>query len=418
MKPTTPYFKIIVSKIVTKPLVIKHTEVKHKMNAVYILKCVLKKCMKQKMTIVMVALALIIAAEGFLIVVSVARARELKEPWYRSRSVNLIFDNPILADSVYEVFSRELREGKLNGFALIADADTSGGVSLGGLEGNLWKPFSEADDIYATDESIFWIHQNVAPEKFFYRLDMLTGQINGSVMKCDGLSNTGLNWHYAEELGNESVTLRLDGETASQRDYFRDYLYNEEEEEWDFYYPIITGAKWMVKKQAPIVGACITLTEPYDVNTLQRISNLLPVTHKLDKDWNYQRIGSISYNEWTYFGVLLFAMVNIASLYFGLIDGLAQEFSILRKIGARQFSIHAAIALLAFLLSALVFAIAFALFNVFIYSIQEADWLSILPRMHVLLLFCGFSGVSVFLSFTHTRSVSKTMLNERRKKCK
>lgn len=96
---------------------------------------------------------------------------------------------------MYDVFSQEADRGTLNGFAFIADMDTSKGIALGGLEGNLWEARSEADDVYTTDDNIFWIHAYAIPEENRFRLQNLVGSINGVKLRCAGLAYTGLNWN-------------------------------------------------------------------------------------------------------------------------------------------------------------------------------------------------------------------------------
>lgn len=139
----------------------------------------LRKCLQRKRGLPIVLLGLFIAALGILIVASVARNRELQSPWYMQRSATILFESPVSPKELYSSLHDAFHEGSVNGYALIADIDVSGGISLGGLEGDLWNPVDSEDGRFSTHENIFWIHQQAVPEAYFYDLGALKATVNG-----------------------------------------------------------------------------------------------------------------------------------------------------------------------------------------------------------------------------------------------
>ena len=91
----------------------------------------LRKCLQRKRELPIIFMGLLIAALGVLIVASVARNRELQSPWYMQRSATILFESPASPKELYASLHDAFREGSVNGYALIADADVSGGISLG-----------------------------------------------------------------------------------------------------------------------------------------------------------------------------------------------------------------------------------------------------------------------------------------------
>ena len=91
---------------------------------------------------------MLIAALGIIIVASVARNRELQTPWYAQRAAKIAFQQPVSPVEAYNALHAEYAEGTINGYALIADVDTSGGISLGGQEGTLWHPVNSDEECY------------------------------------------------------------------------------------------------------------------------------------------------------------------------------------------------------------------------------------------------------------------------------
>ena len=105
------------------------------LGTIYLTKCMLLKCLKRKRGLPIVLFGLFIAALGILIVASVARNRELQSPWYMQRSATVLFEYPVSPKELYSSLHDAFREGSVNGYALIADIDVSGGISLGGSGG-------------------------------------------------------------------------------------------------------------------------------------------------------------------------------------------------------------------------------------------------------------------------------------------
>lgn len=168
------------------------------MGTIYLTKCMLRKCLQRKRGLPIVLLGLFIAALGILIVASVARNRELQSPWYMQRSATILFENPASPKELYSSLHDAFHEGSVNGYALIADIDVSGGISLGGLEGDLWNPVDSEDGRFSTHENIFWIHQQAVPEAYFYDLGALKATVNGIGLDCAGLTYYGLNWDWSQ----------------------------------------------------------------------------------------------------------------------------------------------------------------------------------------------------------------------------
>ncbi len=103
----------------------------------YLLGCMRSKFLRRKRILTLIFLGMLIAALGVIIVASVARNRELQTPWYAQRSAKIVFQQPVSPAEAYNALHAEYAAGTINGYALIADADTSGGIALGGQEGAL-----------------------------------------------------------------------------------------------------------------------------------------------------------------------------------------------------------------------------------------------------------------------------------------
>lgn len=101
------------------------------LGTIYLTKCMLRKCLQRKRGLPIVLLGLFVAALGILVVASVARNRELQSPWYMQRSATILFENPVSPKELYSSLHGAFHEGSVNGYALIADVDVSGGISLG-----------------------------------------------------------------------------------------------------------------------------------------------------------------------------------------------------------------------------------------------------------------------------------------------
>lgn len=103
----------------------------------YLLGCMRSKFLRRKRILTLIFLGMLIAALGVISVASVARNRELQTPWYAQRTAKIAFQQPVSPAEAYNALHAEYAAGTINGYALIADVDTSGGISLGGQEGAL-----------------------------------------------------------------------------------------------------------------------------------------------------------------------------------------------------------------------------------------------------------------------------------------
>lgn len=102
------------------------------MSTGYLLGCMCSEFLRRKRILTLIFLGMLIAALGVIIVASVARNRELQTPWYAQRSAKIAFQQPVSPAEAYDALHAEYAAGTINGYALIADADTSGGIALGG----------------------------------------------------------------------------------------------------------------------------------------------------------------------------------------------------------------------------------------------------------------------------------------------
>lgn len=159
----------------------------------------------------------------------------------------------------------------------------------------------------------------------------------------------------------------------------------------------------MARHKIPIVGACITLSMPNDTATLNRISLQLPFPNSIEENWSSFKIGKLTINEWVYLGALVLAMMNVAALFFGLIDGYTNEIYVLRRIGIQRTAVYRAIFWIIFILSAIGFAGAALIFHI-IQPLQK-NLLSDLPVTYILFLFALFIGAGELMSIIHTRSI-------------
>lgn len=372
------------------------------MSTIYLIHCIWQKGKRQIRSNFLILLGLICAAEGFLLVLSVARNRELNNPWYGQRSAEILFDTSVSAFPIYEIMEREVEIGRINGFAFIADTDVSGGVSLGGIEGNLWQPVSEVDEIYNTERDVFWIHNYAVPDTFRFHLTDLTATVNGIKLQCEGLSETGLNWNHWSNYSDKSVELKLADQNAAYSASMRDEMW--EGENWAYFSPVLTSAKWMANHEISIIGLCIALTEPNDMASLNRICKQLPVPHSLWNEWDSNRIGKMTVNEWVYLGALILAMMNVAAMFFGLIDGYQQEFYMLRKTGLQRTPVYLAVSISILLLSVIAFIIGISIFHILL---RSSNLFAKLTPYDITILLLLFISTSEFLAVAHTRGLLK-----------
>ena len=184
------------------------------MSTGYLLGCMRSKFLRRKRILTLIFLGMLIAALGVIIVASVARNRELRTPWYAQRSAKIAFQQPVSPAEAYDALHAEYAAGTINGYALIADADTSSGIALGGQEGALWRPVNPDDERYSTGEALFWIHRQAVPARYFHNLEGLTASVNGFDLQCAGLTYYGLNWDWSGEQTAHRVSLRIDGQPA------------------------------------------------------------------------------------------------------------------------------------------------------------------------------------------------------------
>lgn len=367
----------------------------------------LRKCLQRKRGLPIVLLGLFIAALGILIVASVARNRELQSPWYMQRSATVLFENPVSPKELYASLHDAFHEGSVNGYALIADVDVSGGISLGGLEGDLWNPVDGEDDRFSTHENIFWIHQQAVPEAYFYDLGALKATINGIELDCAGLTYYGLNWDWSQNThASASVAFALDGK---QPVIGPPILENVNiGGDWIYIAPVLTGATWMAENNIPIIGACVTLSQPNDLTALKNIVSTLSTPYTLTTEWNAGRIGSLTANEWVYLGALVLALLNVAALFYGLVDGYKEDLFIFRKMGATKRSIYIASSILVVILSCLASLLARCVFEALFRFQGDTTWLAFLPGGYDSALFLAFVGICTLLSLNHLRGILKS----------
>ena len=377
------------------------------MGTIYLTKCMLRKCLQRKRGLPIVLLGLFIAALGILIVASVARNRELQSPWYMQRSATILFENPVSPKELYSSLHDAFHEGSVNGYALIADIDVSGGISLGGLEGDLWNPVDSEDGRFSTHENIFWIHQQAVPEAYFYDLGALKATINGIELDCAGLTYYGLNWDWSQNThSNASVAFTLDGKRPVIGSPILESV--NIGGDWIYIAPVLTGATWMAENNIPIIGACVTLSQPKDLTVLKGIVGTLSTPYTLTTEWDAGRIGPLTANEWVYLGALVLALLNVAALFYGLMDGYKEDLFIFRKIGATKHSIYIASSILVILLSCLSSLLARGVFEVLFRCQGDTVWLASLPGSYDSALFLAFVGICTLLSLNHLRGILKS----------
>lgn len=354
----------------------------------------------------LIFLGMLIAALGVIIVASVARNRELQTPWYAQRTAKIAFQQPVSPAEAYDALHAEYAAGTINGYALIADVDTSGGISLGGQEGALWRPVNSDDERYSTGEALFWIHRQAVPARYFHNLEGLTASVNGFDLQCAGLTYYGLNWDWSGEQTAHRVSLRIDGQRAHVESPILEHIYTGDE--WLYIAPVLVGAQWIADHDIPITGVCITLASPNDRATLQRIASRISAPFQMTTEWNAGRIGALTANEWLYLGVLLLAMLNVASLYDGLIDSYSGEFFIFRKIGASKSAVRKAVLILIASMSACAFAGAWLVYALLLGFKRNHQWLAPLPAGYIGALFLGYVIICSLLALRHTGSVLKS----------
>lgn len=375
------------------------------MSTLFLFRCLRHKCFRQRRSILLILMGLIIAAAGVLFVASIARNRELKTPWYGQRSAEIHFSEAVSANSVYEVLSKAYQQGTLNGYALIADFDPVGGICLGGLEGNLWQAVSGEDAVYSTDDDVFWIHQQSVPTKYLYDLENLTAQINGITLFCKGLTYRGLNWDLWDDASDSLVDFLLDGDTPT----ISEPMYSQaldEEGSWIYISPVIVTAAWMAKNDIPIVGVCLTLVAPNDAETLLDISENLTSRNTVVTDWDGTKVGALTANEWVYLGALILALFSAGSLFYGLIDGFHREFYVVYKVGIPRMAIYFAVSFIVFILCVPAFVLATTVYLLFLH--YGATWLAPLPGGYIGALFLLFVSVWMILTIIHTRCLLRT----------
>lgn len=376
------------------------------MGSKYILCCMWHKFLSMKRALVLIFLGLLIAAWGAITVASVARNRELQTPWYAQRTAKIAFERPTSPVEAYSILNAEYTAGTVNGYALIVNVDTSGGISLGGQEGALWHPVRSDDRCFSTQDNLFWIHQQAVPEKFFHNLESLTVSIDGHELMCAGLSYYGLNWEWRNDATKGSVSFLIDGKPAKVDYPTLENVYIDEE--WIYIAPVIVGAGWVANNDIPITGLSITLVNPNDQITLNRITSRLTVPFNVSTEWNVGRVGPLTANEWIYLGALILAMLNVASLYYGLIDSYGTEFYIFRKIGATKGSICIAVLLLIALLSVCAFAGGWLIYRLLLICQANRQCLAALPAGYTVGLFIAYVGLSSLLVLRYTRNLLRS----------
>lgn len=375
------------------------------MSTGYLIKCMLQKCMRRKRSLILIFLGLFMAALGIITVASVARYREQQTPWYAQRTAKFMFEQQVSARDIYEILHAEYETGSVNGYALIPNVDTSGGISLGGIEGDLWNPVTEEDSRFSTAENLFWIHQQAVPQAYLHDMEGLRANIEGTEMECAGLTYYGLNWRWDTVQETDTVQFLLDGGTPHVESPMLENVYIGEE--WIYIAPVIVCSNWMAEHDIPIHGMSITLSQPNDMKTLTRISKQLPAAELLI-EWDSGRIGSLTANEWVYLGALVLAMLNVASLYYGLIDSFSPEFFIFRKIGARRHPIYLAMLLIVVVLSATANLAGWCVHQAMLSNQHSRQWLAELPVEYTIALFLSYVCICAVLSFHHTLRMMKT----------
>lgn len=373
------------------------------MSTFYLFGCMWRKLSRKRRSILLVFFGMLIAALGVVLVASISRNRELQAPWHAQRSTKITFDSPVSPAEAYRALHAEYVAGTVNGYALIADTNTSGGISLGGQEGSLWYPVSADDACYSTAESLFWIHHQAVPERYFHALEDLTAEINGLELTCAGLTYYGLNWDWPDESSAHSVSLLLDGKPARIGSPTRELVYIGND--WLYIAPVLVSANWLADNHLPIVGICVTLTVPNDQATLDRVASQLSTPFAVTTEWKSGRLGPLTANEWLYLGVLLLAMLNIASLYDGLLDSYGTELFLFRKLGIARGAIYRAVLLLIAAFSVCAFSGAWLLYAWLLRIQGSAQWLSPLPVRYISVLFLAYVGISILLALRHTRQI-------------
>ena len=101
-------------------------------------------------------------------------------------------------------------------------------------------------------------------------------------------------------------------------------------------------------------------------------------------------------------------MLNVASLYDGLIDSYSGEFFIFRKIGASKNAIRKAVLLLIASVSACAFAGAWLVYALLLGFKRNHQWLAPLPAGYIGALFLAYVVVCSLLALRHTGSVLKS----------
>lgn len=376
------------------------------MRTAYVLSCMRQKLLHKKRSLTLVLVGMLIAALGILVVASSARNRELQTPWYAQRSAKITFEEPVSPKEVYSALHAEYTQGRLNGYALIASVDTSGGICLGGQEGALWYPVNSDDQGISTQESVFWIHRQAVPERFFHNLEALTASIDGHSLKCAGLTDYGLNWNWSDEPPTHPVSFLLDGKPAHVESPILENVYIGND--WLYIAPVLVGAGWLAQNDISISGVCITLTNPNDMETLHQITSQISLPLSLTTNWNAGRLGPLTANEWLYLGMLILAVVNVASLYYGLIDGYRAELFIFRKLGAAKGSIRKAMLLFIASMSIGAFAGAWFVYALLLKLQGERQWLAALPTGYIAVLFFAYVGICLLLALHHTNRLLKS----------
>ena len=325
--------------------------------------------------------------------------------WYAQRTVKYLFEQQVSACDIYEILHAEYETGSVNGYALIPNVDTSGGISLGGIEGNLWNPVTEEDSRFSTAENLFWIHQQAVPQAYLHDLTDLRANIESTELRCAGLTYYGLNWLWDTAQEADTVQFLLNDRTPHVESPMLENVYIEED--WIYIAPVIVSSNWMAEHDIPIHGMSITLSQPNDMKTLMRISKQIPAAELLI-EWESGRIGPFTANEWVYLGALVLAMLNVASLYYGLIDSFSPEFFIFRKIGASKHPIYLAMLIIVTVLSAAAYLAGWGVHQAMLSNQQDRQWLAQLPVEYTTALFLSYVGICVLLSFHHSMRMMKT----------
>lgn len=113
-------------------------------------------------------------------------------------------------------------------------------------------------------------------------------------------------------------------------------------------------------------------------------------------------------NEWLYLGMLILAVVNVASLYYGLIDGHQAELFIFRRLGAVKSSIRKATLLFIASMSIGAFAGAWFVYVLLLKLQGERQWLAALPTGYIAVLFFAYVGICPLLALRHTNRLLKS----------